>query len=86
MYQSLQDALDITKTIQGVEWRNTDIEKIGVCLFLARTTPVALENFFSQGMSPASVKKVRLPQKTNGNEGVPIPELVAAAEKDDLPF
>jgi len=37
MFQSLVDAVDITRSIGGIEWRNNDIEKIGVSLFLART-------------------------------------------------
>jgi len=37
MFQSLVDAVDITKAIGGIEWKNNDIEKIGVSLFLSRT-------------------------------------------------
>ncbi len=49
MYRSLIDAVDITNTIEGVDWRNTDIEKIGVCLFLSRTGHPTEEQVFTNG-------------------------------------
>ena len=56
MHQSILDAVDITKAIGGVEWRNTDIEKIGVSLFLSRTGQLTTEQFLSNSNSKKSRK------------------------------
>ena len=56
MHQSILDAVDITKAISGVEWRNTDIEKIGVSLFLSRTGQLTTEQFLSNSNSKKSRK------------------------------
>ncbi len=88
MHQSILDAVDITKAIGGVEWRNTDIEKIGVSLFLSRTGQLTTEQVLSNGngKKPRKVKEV---QKLE-----PSRELVHAdagssngnGKNDDLPF
>ena len=87
MHQSMLDAVDITKAIGGVEWRNTDIEKIGVSLFLSRTGQLTTEQVLSNGNSKRSrkVKEVQKPE--------PSCELVPAevpsngnGKHDDLPF
>ena len=56
MHQSILDAVDITKAIGGVEWRNTDIEKIGVSLFLSRTGQLTTEQVLSNGNGKKSRK------------------------------
>jgi hypothetical protein len=56
MHQSILDAVDITKAISGVEWRNTDIEKIGVSLFLSRTGQLTTEQFLSNSNGKKSRK------------------------------
>ena len=88
MHQSILDAVDITKAIGGVEWRNTDIEKIGVSLFLSRTGQLTTEQVLSNGngKKPRKVKEVQKPE--------PSRELVHAdagssngnGKIDDLPF
>ena len=93
MYQSLHDAVDITKTIEGVEWRNTDIEKIGVCLFLSRTGQLTVDKVLSNGNGNGKrshrskkvedVKPATVPEKVQ--EMIPV-SAEAAVEKDDLPF
>lgn len=91
MYQSLQDAVDITKMIEGVEWRNTDIEKIGVCLFLSRTEHLTVDDALTNGNGCVKrqrrVKKVEeiKPVSETIKEIVPV-TVEATAEKDDLPF
>ncbi len=37
MEQSLQEAVEITRSVQGVPFQNEDIQKIASCLFIART-------------------------------------------------
>lgn len=37
MEKSLQEAVDITRSVQGVPFQNEDIQKIASCLFIART-------------------------------------------------
>lgn len=37
MERSLQEAVDITRSVQGVPFQNEDIQKIASCLFIART-------------------------------------------------
>jgi hypothetical protein len=88
MHQSILDAVDITKAIGGVEWRNTDIEKIGVSLFLSRTGQLTTEQVLSNGngKKPRKVREVQKPE--------PSRELVPAdagssngnGKHDDLPF
>ena len=100
MYQSLHDAVDITKTIEGVEWRNTDIEKIGVCLFLSRTGQLTVDKVLSNGngnglSAKSAEKRSHRLKKVEDVKPIPVPEKVqemvpvsaeAAVEKDDLPF
>lgn len=88
MHQSMLDAVDITKAIGGIDWRNTDIEKIGVSLFLSRTGQLTTEQVLSNGNNkkPRKVKEVQKPE--------PSRELVPAdaspsngnGKHDDLPF
>jgi hypothetical protein len=88
MHQSILDAVDITKAIGGVEWRNTDIEKIGVSLFLSRTGQLTTEQVLSNG-NGKKLRKVKEVQKPE-----PSRELVHAdagssngnGKIDDLPF
>lgn len=37
MEQCLKEAVDITRSVQGVPFQNEDIQKIASCLFIART-------------------------------------------------
>ena len=37
MEQSLREAVEITRSVQGVPFQNEDIQKIASCLFIART-------------------------------------------------
>ena len=37
MERSLQEAVDITRSVQGIPFQNEDIQKIASCLFIART-------------------------------------------------
>ncbi|MGD0590109.1 MAG: hypothetical protein ABSA44_04845 [Bacteroidota bacterium] len=67
MHQSILDAVDITKAIGGVEWRNTDIEKIGVSLFLSRTGQLTTEQFLSNSKKPRKVKEA---QKTEAGHSL----------------
>jgi hypothetical protein len=88
MHQSILDAVDITKAIGGIDWRNTDIEKIGVSLFLSRTGQLTTEQVLSNGNNkkPRKVKEV--------HKAEPSRELVPAeaipsngkGKHDDLPF
>ena len=88
MHQSILDAVDITKAIGVVEWRNTDIEKIGVSLFLSRTGQLTTEQVLSNGngKKPRKLKEV--------HKAEPSRELVSAetvpsngnGKHDDLPF
>ena len=88
MHQSILDAVDITKAIGGVEWRNTDIEKIGVSLFLSRTGQLTTDQVLSNGNGKKlrKVKEVQKPEQSR--------ELVPAdagssngnGKHDDLPF
>jgi hypothetical protein len=87
MFQSLVDAVDITKAIGGIDWRNNDIEKIGVSLFLSRTGQLNSEHVLANGNGNG--KKSRRGKK--GEESTPTvrsPESVSAegGKKDDLPF
>jgi hypothetical protein len=38
---SLKEAVEITRSVQGVPFQNEDIQKIASCLFIARTRPNA---------------------------------------------
>ena len=88
MHQSILDAVDITKAIGGVEWRNTDIEKIGVSLFLSRTGQLTTEQVLSNGNSkkPRKVKEVQKPEPSR--ELVPAEAVPSNGngKHDDLPF
>ena len=88
MYQSLIDALDITKTIGGVEWRNTDIENIGVCLFLSRIGQLSINQVIANGNGQIEKKVEVKPNLATANKHkqfIPVSEAVVT-EKDDLPF
>jgi hypothetical protein len=37
MRQSLEDAVDITKSVQGIPFQTDDVQKIGTAIFIART-------------------------------------------------
>ena len=37
MEQSLREAVEITRSVQGIPFQNEDIQKIASCLFIART-------------------------------------------------
>jgi hypothetical protein len=37
MEQSLREAVEITRNVQGIPFQNEDIQKIASCLFIART-------------------------------------------------
>ena len=82
MHQSLVDALDITRTIEGVEWRNTDVEKIGVCLFLSRTGHLTAEQVLSNGNGNGNGKRTRRAKKEAEAAGV----VAMVEKKSDLPF
>lgn len=49
MLDSIQDAIDITRTISAIHWSNTDVEKIGVSLFLHRTGQLSAERVLVNG-------------------------------------
>jgi hypothetical protein len=92
MHQSMLDAVDITKAIPGVEWRNTDIEKIGVSLYLSRTGQLTIDQVLSNGNGNG--KKSRKVKETPKPESVPTTQFVPAeapvsggnGKDDDLPF
>lgn len=87
MFQSLVDAVDITNAIGGIDWRNNDVEKIGVSLFLSRTGQLNSEQLLTNGNGNG--KKSRRGKKgEESTPAVPSPEPVSAAgeKKDDLPF
>ncbi len=96
MHQSLLDAVDITRLIPGVEWRNTDIEKIGVTLFLSRTGQLTAQHCLSNGNGNGNGnnKRTRRTKQTSAlvgdnREHSSQVALVAAeveGEKDDVPF
>jgi hypothetical protein len=86
MFQSLVDAVDITNAIGGIEWRNNDIEKIGVSLFLARTGQLNAEQILANGNGNGNPKKSRRIKKAEpstppAHESVPV-----KGEDNDLPF
>jgi hypothetical protein len=88
MHQSILDAVDITKAIGGIDWRNTDIEKIGVSLFLSRTGQLTTEQVLSNGngKKPRKLKEVHKAEPSR--ELVPA-EVVPSngnGKDDDLPF
>ena len=88
MHQSILDAVDITKAIGGIDWRNTDIEKIGVSLFLSRTGQLTTEQVLSNGngKKPRKVKEV---QKAEPSRELVPAEAVPSngnGKHDDLPF
>jgi len=87
MHQSILDAVDITKAIGGVDWRNTDIEKIGVSLFLSRTGQLTTEQVLSNGNSKRSrkVKEVQKPEPSRELVPAEVPSN-GNGKHDDLPF
>jgi hypothetical protein len=88
MYQSLIDALEITKMIGSVEWRNTDIEKIGVCLFLSRTGQLSVNQIIANGNGQVGNRvdvKLNSARINKRNQSIPDSETVIT-EKDDLSF
>jgi hypothetical protein len=85
MHQSILDAVDITKAIGGVEWRNTDIEKIGVSLFLSRTGQLTTDQVLSNGNG----KKSRKSKTADESHSLVPAEVVPSngnGKADDLPF
>jgi len=88
MFQSLVDAVDITNAIGGIEWRNNDIEKIGVSLFLSRTGQLNAEQLLANGNWYGNGKKSRRTKKgVESTPPAPAPEPVSVeGEKKDLPF
>jgi len=87
MFQSLVDAVDITNAIGGIDWRNNDIEKIGVSLFLSRTGQFNAEQVLANGNGNG--KKSRRSKKAEESTSpAPSPEPVSVEgeKKDDLPF
>jgi len=87
MFQSLVDAFDITKAIGGIDWRNNDIEKIGVSLFLSRTGQLNAERLLTNGNGNG--KKSRRSKNTEeapASATTSEPAAVGAEKKDDLPF
>jgi hypothetical protein len=88
MHQSILDAVDITKAIGGIDWRNTDIEKIGVSLFLSRTGQLTTEQVLSNGNSkkPRKVREVQKPEPSR--ELVPAEAVPSNGngKDDDLPY
>ena len=87
MHQSMLDAVDITKAIGGIDWRNTDIEKIGVSLFLSRTGQLTTERVLSNGNSKRSrkVKEVQKPEPSRELVPAEVPSN-GNGKHDDLPF
>ncbi|MGD1045100.1 MAG: hypothetical protein ABR936_07210 [Bacteroidota bacterium] len=71
MHQSMLDAVDITKAIGGIDWRNTDIEKIGVSLFLSRTGQLTTEQVLSNGNGKKPRKVKETPKAEPSRELVP---------------
>ena len=88
MHQSMLDAVDITKAIGGIDWRNTDIEKIGVSLFLSRTGQLTTEQVLSNGNSkkPRKVREVQKPEPSRELVSVDAVPSNGNGKKDDLPF
>ena len=88
MHQSILDAVDITKAIGGIDWRNTDIEKIGVSLFLSRTGQLTTEQVLSNG-NGKKPRKVKDASKTElSHELVPAESVPSNGngKHDDLPY
>jgi hypothetical protein len=87
MHQSMLDAVDITKAIGGIDWRNTDIEKIGVSLFLSRTGQLTTEQVLSNGngKKPRKVKEVQKPEPSRELVPAEVPSN-GNGKHDDLPF
>jgi hypothetical protein len=87
MFQSLVDAVDITNAIGGIDWRNNDIEKIGVSLFLSRTGQLnagqVLANGNGNGKKPRRSKKA---EESTPPAPMPEPVAVEGEKKNDLPF
>ena len=88
MHQSILDAVDITKAIGGVEWRNTDIEKIGVSLFLSRTGQLTTDQVLSNGNGKKPRKVKEAPKAEASRELVPAEAVPSNGngKHDDLPF
>jgi hypothetical protein len=88
MHQSILDAVDITKAIGGVEWRNTDIEKIGVSLFLSRTGQLTTDQVLSNGNGKKPRKVKEAPKAEASHSLVPIDAVPSNGngKHDDLPF
>ena len=88
MHQSILDAVDITKAIGGVEWRNTDIEKIGVSLFLSRTGQLTTEQVLSNGNGKKPRKVKEAPKAEASHLLVPVDAVPSNGngKDDDLPY
>jgi len=85
MFQSLVDAVDITKAIGGIDWRNNDVEKIGVSLFLSRTGQLNAEQLLANGNGNGK-KSRRTKKAEESTPPAPEPVPVEGGKKDDLPF
>jgi hypothetical protein len=87
MFQSLVDAVDITKAISGIDWRNNDIEKIGVSLFLSRTGQLNADHLLANGNGNGKKsRRTKKAEEFNPPAAVPEPVSVEGVKKDDLPF
>jgi len=93
MYQSIIDAVDITKAIGGIDWRNSDIEKIGVSLFLSRTGQLNADQLLTNGNARKPRKAKLSPDSAPERALESVPAAIPAtlpgngARKDkDLPF
>ncbi len=88
MHQSILDAVDITKAIGGVDWRNTDIEKIGVSLFLSRTGQLTTEQVLSNGNGKKPRKVKETPKAEASHSLVPVDAVPSNGngKDDDLPY
>jgi hypothetical protein len=88
MHQSILDAVDITKAIGGVEWRNTDIEKIGVSLFLSRTGQLTTDQVLSNGNGKKPRRVKEAPKAEASHSLVPVDAVPSNGngKDDDLPY
>jgi len=87
MFQSLVDAVDITNAIGGIDWRNNDIEKIGVSLFLSRTGQFNAEKLLANGNGNGKKsRRTKKGEESTSSAPSPEPVVVEGEKKDDLPF
>jgi hypothetical protein len=87
MFQSLVDAVDITKAIGGIDWRNNDVEKIGVSLFLSRTGQLNAEQLLANGNGNGKrSRRIKKAEESTPPATAPEHVSVEAEKKNDLPF